>query len=46
MKIAESPGEEFMMKLEQFGIGRAVGASLCLGYMMFGPLIQQKLASL
>ena len=42
LKIAQSPGEEAMMKLEQFGIGRAIGSTLCLAYLALSPLLEQK----
>lgn len=42
VKIAQSPGEEFMMKLEQFGIERAVGAAICLAYLAISPVLEQK----
>ena len=41
-KIAQSPIEEFQMKLEQFGYDRAIGSSLCLGYMAFAPMLHEK----
>ena len=37
MNIAQSPGEEFKMKLEQFGVERAIGATVCIGYLALSP---------
>mmetsp|Transcript_4054 Transcript_4054/g.7174 ORF Transcript_4054/g.7174 Transcript_4054/m.7174 type:complete len:222 (+) Transcript_4054:106-771(+) len=42
MAIAQSPGEEFMMKLEQFGVERAIGASVCFLYLAISPILEQK----
>ncbi|KAL7535257.1 hypothetical protein ACHAXR_009559 [Thalassiosira sp. AJA248-18] len=42
MKVAQSPGEEFMMKLEQFGIERAIGATVCFLYLAISPILEQK----
>lgn len=39
LTIAQSAGEEFKMKLEQFGVERALGAGACLAYMAFSPMI-------
>lgn len=37
--IAQSPVEEFQMKLKQFGYERAIGASVCMGYLVLSPFI-------
>mmetsp|Transcript_28118 Transcript_28118/g.57329 ORF Transcript_28118/g.57329 Transcript_28118/m.57329 type:complete len:235 (-) Transcript_28118:335-1039(-) len=39
--IAQTPGEEFMMKLEQFGVERAVGAAACLAYLAVSPMLEK-----
>lgn len=41
LNIAQNPGEEFMMKLEQFGVERAAGAALCFAYLAFSPILQK-----
>lgn len=41
VNIAQNPGEEFMMKLEQFGVGRAIGGTLCFAYLAFSPLLEK-----
>lgn len=40
MKVAQSFGEESMMKLEQFGIGRAAGGAACFLYLAISPLFE------
>lgn len=39
--IAQSPGEEFMMKLEQFGVGRAIGATVCFAALALNPILEK-----
>ncbi len=39
IQIAQSPVEEFQIKLKQFGVERAVGATVCLGYLALSPFI-------
>ncbi|KAL7552249.1 hypothetical protein ACHAWF_015477 [Thalassiosira exigua] len=39
LTIAQSPGEEFMMKLEQFGYARAAGATFCFAYLAASPFL-------
>jgi hypothetical protein len=41
MSIAQNPGEEFKMKLEQFGVERAIGATVCFAYLALSPLFEQ-----
>ena len=40
LKVAENPGEEAMMKLEQFGVGRAIGGGLCFLYLIVSPFLE------
>ncbi len=42
MNIAQNPGEEFKMKLEQFGVERAIGAMVCFAYLALSPLFEQQ----
>mmetsp|Transcript_26766 Transcript_26766/g.56899 ORF Transcript_26766/g.56899 Transcript_26766/m.56899 type:complete len:223 (+) Transcript_26766:124-792(+) len=42
LTIAQSPGEEFKMKLEQFGVERAIGATVCFAYLAISPILEQK----
>jgi FKBP-type peptidyl-prolyl cis-trans isomerase len=42
MNIAQNPGEEFKMKLEQFGVERAIGATVCFAYLALSPLLEQQ----
>lgn len=42
VKIAQSPVEEFGMWLERFGVGRAVGATVCFAYLALSPMLEQK----
>ena len=39
LNIAETPQEEFMEELNKFGIGRAVGITLCVGYLAVSPFL-------
>ena len=39
LDIAQNPGEEFKLRLEAFGYDRAIGATLCLGYLALSPFI-------
>ncbi|KAL7462324.1 hypothetical protein ACHAXS_002704 [Conticribra weissflogii] len=39
--IAQTPGEEFMMKLDQFGVERALGAAACLAYLAISPMLEK-----
>ena len=39
IQIAQSPVEEFQMKLKQFGVERAIGATVCVGYLALSPFI-------
>ncbi|KAL3795460.1 hypothetical protein HJC23_000818 [Cyclotella cryptica] len=41
VQVAEGPLDEFKMKLEQFGVERAVGAAVCLGYLALSPLLEK-----
>jgi FKBP-type peptidyl-prolyl cis-trans isomerase len=41
VNVASGPVEEFQMKLEQFGVERALGAAVCLGYLALSPLIEK-----
>ena len=40
--IAENPVEEFQMKLQQFGVERAIGATVCLSYLVFSPILEKQ----
>lgn len=42
LKIAQSPVEEFMMKVEDFGTGRAIGATVCFAYLALSPLLEKQ----
>ena len=41
VNVANGPVEEFQMKLEQFGVERAIGAGVCFAYLAFSPLIEK-----
>ena len=41
VNVADGPVEEFQMKLEQFGVERALGAAVCFAYLAFSPLIEK-----
>jgi len=41
VKVANGPVEEFQLKLDQFGVERAIGASVCLAYLALSPLIEK-----
>jgi hypothetical protein len=41
LTIAENPVEEFQMKLQQFGVERAIGGSVCLAYVVFSPMLPE-----
>jgi hypothetical protein len=41
VNIAQSPVEEFQMKVKQFGVERAVGATVCFLYLALSPLFDQ-----
>jgi len=41
VQVADGPLDEFKMKLEQFGVERAVGAAVCLGYLALSPLLEK-----
>ncbi len=42
LKIAQSPGEEAMMKIEQFGTGRFIGFIVLSSYLALSPLLAGK----
>mmetsp|Transcript_10957 Transcript_10957/g.20039 ORF Transcript_10957/g.20039 Transcript_10957/m.20039 type:complete len:218 (-) Transcript_10957:33-686(-) len=42
MTVAQSAGEEFMMKLEQFGVARAFGATVCFAYLALSPILEKQ----
>jgi len=37
--IAQTPKEEFMVQLNNFGIGRAIGIFVCVSYLGLSPFI-------
>jgi len=39
--IAQTPQEEFMESLNNFGVGRAIGITVCVGYLAVSPFLQQ-----
>ena len=41
VQVANGPVEEFQMKLEQFGVERALGAGVCLAYLALSPMIEK-----
>jgi FKBP-type peptidyl-prolyl cis-trans isomerase len=41
VQVASGPVEEFQMKLEQFGVERALGAAVCLAYLALSPMIEK-----
>ena len=41
MRVASSPQEEFMMRLEKFGLGRVVGTVLCFSYLAVSPILEK-----
>lgn len=41
VQVASGPVEEFKMKLEQFGVERAIGAAVCLAYLALSPMIEK-----
>ena len=38
--IAQTPQEEFMVQLENFGVGRAIGIATCLGFLAVSPFLE------
>ncbi|KAL3807131.1 hypothetical protein ACHAXA_004243 [Cyclostephanos tholiformis] len=44
--IAQSPGEEFQMKLKQFGVERAIGATVCFLYLALSPMFEGQINSI
>ena len=42
LTIAESPIEELKMKIQKFGVGRAIGMTVCVGFLAISPILQQK----
>lgn len=45
LTIAQSPVEEFQLKLKQFGVERAAGATICLLYLAVGPMFEEQINS-
>lgn len=41
VQVASGPVEEFQMKLEQFGVERALGAGVCFAYLALSPMIEK-----
>lgn len=41
VNIAQTPQEEFMENLNNFGVGRAIGIGVCLGYLAVSPFLEQ-----
>ncbi|KAL3761465.1 hypothetical protein ACHAW5_001395 [Stephanodiscus triporus] len=41
VNIAQSPVEEFQMKVKQFGVERVIGATVCFLYLALSPLFDQ-----
>jgi hypothetical protein len=41
VNVADGPLDVIKMKLEQFGVERAVGASLCLAYLAISPFLEK-----
>lgn len=39
LKIAQTPQEEFMIALDNFGVGRAAGLVVCVGYLAVSPFL-------
>lgn len=39
ISIAQTPQEEIMDKLNDFGIGRAIGITICVGYLAASPFL-------
>jgi hypothetical protein len=39
--IAQTPQEELMESLNNFGVGRAIGIVVCVGYLAVSPFLQQ-----
>jgi len=39
LNIAQTPQEEFMENLNNFGVGRAVGIAVCVGYLAVSPFL-------
>jgi hypothetical protein len=37
--IAQTPQEEFQIQLEKFGVGRAIGMAVALGYLAVSPFL-------
>lgn len=42
LTIAQGPVEEFKLKLEQFGVGRAIGGTVCLLALAISPILEKK----
>lgn len=42
LKVAQSPVEELVMKVEDFGTGRAIGATACFAYLVLSPLLEKQ----
>lgn len=41
VKIDQTPQEEFMTALDNFGVGRAIGLAVCIGYLAVSPFLPQ-----
>ena len=42
LAIAENPVQEFQMKLQQFGVERAIGGSVCFAYLVLSPILEKQ----
>ena len=38
--IAQSPQEEFIEKINDFGVARAIGIGVCVSYLAVSPFLQ------
>lgn len=39
INVAQTPQEEFMETLNNFGVGRAIGIAVCVGYLAVSPFL-------
>ena len=46
LTIAQSPVEEFQLKLKQFGVERAIGATVCFLYLALSPMFEAQINSI
>lgn len=40
LNIDQTPQEEFMTALDNFGVGRAIGIAVCVGYLAISPMLE------